>query len=866
MKGAVAIAARMRQNYAETGKRPEQQIQDALADPALRDALVKGGEVPEPYRALALEERVKAALGEDPRPEIIRSVIAEAAKDKPAGFEQILKETEAIKMDYLLSGEDMTAFSRVVEATFRDEINVQTRGEVSAKQTVLEGMKMMAEGIEPHVIGEGAGPAELAARAFTYRAAQADAMRKLEAQAAKPEAERTVIDNLTVWAAIERSRMAYQHLRGAASESARAVNMMWQLKYRPDLLPEAKALEAVLEKSFKSKKHGETMTFGEIAKLAAVLKDPAQLSRFAQSIERASTGEMIIEGWRAAILSGPDTINANLMGNIGKFLLQVPESIITTTLTAAQRALAGDPMRLAEYKAQAFSPIHGLIWGARDALAMSWEVLKNDPTHFEKADMFKQAIPGKIGTGIRFFFRTLQAGDVLFRVPAERGRAHEIAVTRAIKEGYTPGTHEYVGRVAQYTMQPELGLSARDAAKTLADIQAAGAEAVFAQRLGPFMERIQLAVTGTAAQFIVPFIRTPVNLLSWSVQHSPLFLISKRWRDDFAAGGTRRNQAISRVAVGAGLSLLAMNLFEQGLITGGGHFDKEKRKTKMPGWQPYSIYNPLNKKFYSYQRLEPVSKVIGLIADLMEMQQHEDPDAGKLALASVALFGNLTISTAYLQGLSQLFNAATQPERYWETFAEGYAASLVPKVIAQPVMKLDPHFREVEGVFESIQSQLPYFREKLRPARDVWGDLRERKQALFNLLPIAVTEKTENKVKLEAMKLELALTDVPKFLTIPGPLKPGERRVELTPEQRDIMRIVSGKQAMEWLSPIVNDPAWEHNPEYVKEKVFRRIISAARTQGALKALPPGAPQREATLREMLLEIQRQGEEAAQVVK
>jgi hypothetical protein len=60
----------------------------------------------------------------------------------------------------------------------------------------------------------------------------------------------------------------------------------------------------------------------------------------------------------------------------------------------------------------------------------------------------------------------------------------------------------------------------------------------------------------------------------------------------------------------------------------------------------------------------------------------------------------------------------------------------------------------------------------------------------------------------------------------------------------------------------VNDPAWERNQEYVKERVFRRIITAARTQGALEALPPGAPQREATLREMLLEIQRQGEEAA----
>jgi len=864
MKGAVAFAGRLRATYAETGKHPAEIAGEALGDPALKAALVEGKTLPEVYITATVEQRVKAALGDDPRPEMVRSILDEAARKEPKGFDEILQELPQVKMEYLISGDDLAAFSRSTEAMFRGEIETQTRGEVPAKQTINEAIKQMSGGLDPHEIGQAASPSEMAARAFTYRASTAEAMRVLREQAEKPETERTTADNLAVYAAFERARMAYQHLRGAAAETARSMNILWQLKYRPDLMPEAKALEAMFEKSLKAKS-GESLTFGDIAKMAAALKDPAQLATFADKMASATKMEMVIEGWKAAILSGPQTHMANMMGNIIKFAVEIPETALTTTLTAARRAIQGDRMSFAEYKAKALSPIYGLKWGARDSLTIALEALKGEGTHLEKADAFRMAIPGTTGKVVRIPFRLLQAEDVLFRTVAERGRSHEIAVERAIKEGFGADTREFTERVARYTLQPELGLTAEAAGKTLADIQQAGAEAVFAQRLGPMMEKVQNAFAGTPMQFILPFVRTPANLLSWATQHVPgMNLLSARWRDDFAAGGARRDRAIARVVVGSALAITAWSLFNDGVLTGGGHFDPETRRTKMAaGWQPYSI--KVGDTYYSYQRMEPVGKVIGLVADLMEMRQKTDEDGTKQALAAVALFGNATISTTYLSGLASVFNAVTEPARFFPTFYEQYASSLIPKIVGQVAQMKDPYKREVDGAVEAIQSQIPFLREKLLPQVDVWGEPRANNKWL-EVMPVATSEESKDKVKSEAMRLEFPIADIPKAMFESGPLKAKERKVEFTGEQRNLAREVSGKWAMSILAPIVNAEDWGGIPDFAKAEIFKDVLADARSMGREAALPAMAPEREKMRQKIVNEINRQMKESERQVK
>jgi hypothetical protein len=285
-------------------------------------------------------------------------------------------------------------------------------------------------------------------------------------------------------------------------------------------------------------------------------------------------------------------------------------------------------------------------------------------------------------------------------------------------------------------------------------------------------------------------------------------------------------------------------------------FDPEQRRTKMAaGWQPYSV--KIGDRYYSYERLEPVSMVLGLAADIFEMHEKlEDDDRAKGWLAVTAMFGNIAISKTYLSGLSGAFNALTDPARYGEQFYEQYASSLVPKIVGQSVMMADPHKREVDGVLAAIQSQLPFLREKLMPARDAWGEPRPN-QKLFGVLPVQISEESKEKVRTEAMRLELAISPVPKFLLLSGPLDAKERQLSLPPKQRDILAEVSGRHTMSILAPFVNSPDWDHVPDLARKIIIQRAITAGREVGRAKVRENLAAEVAAAQQKIIEEIQRQ---------
>ena len=867
MKAALPAASKLRAIFAETGKRPGEVAMDALKDPELlafikaeQPGPVRPGEprptfdpIPAQYMEMALSERIAAATAGDPRNEMVSKVVRDLMKgDENLNVQELFKELpDAIKGEYLVDHDTARGILRMVENVWRGEVETQTRGVVPVPATMDVAMRKLAGGIDPHLVGAGENASQLAARSVLLGATTENLKRVSASLADKPIAEWTTMDKLRMAAAMEATQSAYVSWSGSKAEVGRALNILRQIKYNKSLMGDAEAVIGLMGKNFKG------LEWNDIARMAAALKDPSQLAKFAREANKATTTEKIIEAWKAAILSGPQTHMANMMGNLGKLFVEIPETMLATSMTAVRRALKGDGMTFAEYKAKAFAPIHGIMWGWRDAGIVALEAIKGEGAHLEKADVYRHAIEGTKGKVVRLPFRALQAEDVLFRTVAERGRAYEIAVERAIKEKFKPGTREYQERVAQYTMDPVFGLEQADAISLMTDIQNAGAEAVFAQRLGPRMEQAQAAMRGHAMQFVIPFVRTPANLLSWAVQHTPVVnLLSGRWLADFKAGGAKRDRALARVMVGGAMMMTALAFTEEGLITGGGMFDPETRKTKMAaGWQPYSI--KVGDKYYSYQRLEPVAKVLGMAADWHEMQQRlGDDDKVKGSMALLAMFGNATISTTYLSGLAGVFNALTDPTRYGERFFEQYASSVVPKIIGQTAMMLDPHKREVDDITDAIQSQLPFLREKLLPKRDVWGDP-AKNQKLFGVLPVNVAEETKNKVKAEAMRMGLALTDVPRVLYESGPLKQSERKIELKPEQLDFAKAVSGKAAMDILGPMVASPDWDKIPDFAKEQIIKRVLQATRTTGRLSALPPDAPERVEMRQKIVDEIVRQ---------
>jgi hypothetical protein len=717
---------------------------------------------------------------------------------------------------------------------------------VSNKATAVEGLKMVSDGVVgKHLTGDAANAAEIYARAHMLKGATNHAVRELEKLAATPEAELSPAAKLQALAAIERVAMLKAEIEGVGAEAGRALQIFRAMKRDPSYLGEAETLLNLAERKG---------NLQDIAKMALALKDPAQMAEFARKYTQASTIEKWLEGWKAFILSGPQTHLANVFGNLTKWVVELPESTIAASLTAAGRAIKGDPLTMAQWKARAFAPVYGFQHGAREALTVAAEVWRGHGEHLEKADVYRVAIEGKKGEYIRLPFKALQVEDAMFRTVAERAKAYEMAVDRAVKEGLHPETAEGRQAVVQWTARPEFGLSEKAGLEAIAKVQEAGAEAVFAQRLGPKMEIAQRAMAGSALGFVIPFVRTPANLVSWTVQHVPgLNLVSSRWRQDFAAGGERQARAVARLIMGVGLTMTAYEMAKDGGLTGGGLFDKEERGTKTAaGWQPYSIR--IGDTYYSYQRIEPVAKVLGIAADLVEMLESkklDEADSLKAAGMLALLFGNATISTTYLSGLANVINGVTDPDRYGEAILEQYASSVVPKAIGQTAAMMDSEKREVDGVVDAIQSQIPFLREKLLPKRDVWGEP-AKNERWFGVMPVVTSQESQDKVRTEAARLHVAISDAPKYAQEKGPFNPRDKRVELTPEQRDIHREVSGKQAMTILAPIVNAPDWNQIPDFAKAAIYKHVIEGARKQGIYAALPPEAEERQ-KLREKIVD-------------
>lgn len=871
-KAAIGTAKAMYRTYAETGKTPAEVRADAQRDPALKKALAEGGDkLPATYEPLAVQERIKAALAADPRPEMVAKILADP------DWKPTANEPPPVRIDYLVDRETLAGVAGEVGRIYAKDIEAATRGKVSNKATLADGLELVKDGIKPHEVGQAAAASEAVGRAVIAKSAQMEALQARADALANPadiSAQLRFLHSIEVMAATQRDFTAI------TSEWGRTGQILKRIKYDVDFLPDA---IATLEAYKKGTPLGEVMAaFGRLDGTHAQM-------RFAKTFAETTGPAKFFTAWRAGIFSGPLTWQANILGNTGKWAMDLIEK---PTAALYEAALSKEPIVAANLKARALSPLYGMQLAVLDGLKLVKETTALIEAHGVKKgaamakaqyDLRTQGYEGKIDArpdmlrtdapsiGERaaarftnFSFGMLKAQDLPFRTIGERAKAYELAVERATKETrYHPSTAEWKQAVARFVDDPTQGLPAAKALEVKAAIEAAGDAQVFAQPLGPKLSAVSNAIAGTPWDLVFPARRTPVNLLDWAVQRTPgLNLMSSKWRADFEAGGPRRAEALARVTVGTALAATAYWLASEGLFTGGNLADPETSATKEGARIPrYSI--KVGDEYYSIARIEPIAKPMMLIADLIEISQSKkltEEDAGKAVALTVLAFANATVSTTYLSGLSDLMRATTEPARFGEALVEGYATTLIPKIIGQPATIMDPYKREVDGVFDAIQSQMPYLREKLAPKIDIWGSLTENER-LFRVTPIATAKMSEDKVKTEAVRLELGITRAPKYIEERTPLKPMQERTKLTPAQRSVLQEVTGTYALQELSRIVSQPAWDKLPDYAQAALYKKVIERAQTIGKNQALSPDSPERVAKRKEAWEEVLRQNEAA-----
>lgn len=249
---------------------------------------------------------------------------------------------------------------------------------------------------------------------------------------------------------------------------------------------------------------------------------------------------------------------------------------------------------------------------------------------------------------------------------------------------------------------------------------------------------------------MTPFVRTPVNLVRSAAQRFPnpfgiteairnrqlppgapelAKLKTKFAREVLSGDPDRVAQAVGRQAFGLSAFSFLAGVVAQGQITGRGPTDKETRDLyTAAGWQPYSVR--VGDKWLSYLRLDPYATIIGTVADVYDYARlapsDEQENLGTLTMSTLMALANNFTNKTYLQGLSQVVDALSDPSKIPSVFSR-FASAVVPNALAQAVeLSGDETMRDINGFLERIRSRVPGWSDTVPPMRNLFGEVQRR--------------------------------------------------------------------------------------------------------------------------------------------
>lgn len=471
-----------------------------------------------------------------------------------------------------------------------------------------------------------------------------------------------------------------------------------------------------------------------IARRAAEIgaKNKGALGRYVRKASKATTVDMVTEIYINALLSGLPTHAINILSNASV--------VLNTVLERKIAGIFGNEIESGEAAAQMI----GIVEGAKDGFRLAKHAMRTGESSdvMQKQDLQNQtAISAKdleltgtsgkaadfLGNTIRLAGRALLASDEFFKAIAYRMEINALAYRTAMKENLSE--EDFVKRVAELTENPPSNIKMEaDAIKRYQ---------TFTNPLGETGRKFQnlrnsdnpaIALT---ARLIMPFVRTPVNVIKYSMARTPLALLMPTVREDFLAGGARKELVLARVALGSTMMAVSSMLSHQGIITGNGPANYKDRQTlELSGWKPNSIL--ISGKYYSIDRLDPIADIVLMSANITEiLGQVEEAERQDLATASIISVSQMLINGTFFNGLVSFFdavasmNADPNPKnenRVLMNWVSGRGTSFIPTMVGVIERKIDPTVRLTNDLTSKLKAKTPGYSEDLPPRRNIFGD------------------------------------------------------------------------------------------------------------------------------------------------
>lgn len=554
----------------------------------------------------------------------------------------------------------------------------------------------------------------------------------------------------------------------------------------------------------------------------------------ANKLARQAGSDAFWTFYKSMLLSSPDTHAVNMASNLFTSLLAVPTRTLAGGIGASKRLLSGGKAgetQLAEPIYQVAGLLAGAVNGAKGA-ATSWRT-GEDSFGGNKAEVYRTDLPGQKVWGMPL--RALQAEDMFFKFMNDGAERFSVAYRMASQELKGQGPVAINKRVQELLANPPQELI--DAGETAANFHtftnAAG-------RITQAVDNLRRSLPYGTGSLVIPFLKTPANLITYAVKHSPAAPVFREVREDIRAGGARQEEALARIGIGS--LMVSFGAIGQmgGWLNGGGPEDAEKRRAWLAaGNRPYTIR--IMGDWVDYSRLEPLATLVGLSADVASGVQ----DQGIGMASMMKAIGRNFTSKTWLQGLAGVMQAMSDPDRYGSSWVNRSAATLVqPATLLSHIGRYsDPFQREAgrDNFLDQLQMRLPgqFGRESLPIKRDQFGEpVMEPQRQIGRAGPFPISKPSDDPLRQEAGRLGWAPQPMKRAFTLKSPV-PGQRseKVELTLEQQNELNELANTRMYAEARALVQSPLWKTLDDDERTDALDKIMHSARST-AKKAFTP----------------------------
>ncbi len=595
---------------------------------------------------------------------------------------------------------------------------------------------------------------------------------------------------------------------GARAETGRALNILGEL---------SRAMKtrdvAAYEKIIKAAKQGGFDPV-QMATDFANLTDDAARMRYLRALSPAGKMDWAKGIFFSNILSGPRTHLRNVIGNTTNAAFRAVSQGAAYGVDVVKSAATGKPREI--YAGELKHRLAGTMVGIYEGFDDFRFALRNGYTRTQLGtfDVARKELQGGGANPLNWTGRLLEAEDQFFYGMNYHAELYARLFAAAKKMGLKGKA--LTDQVADWKLSPPKAIH-----------EAANKEALmstYKEDGGKIVQWLTAGKTKLAAlDFIIPFVKTPGNLMRQGLEATPLGVFTHVGREAMAAGGRESSEALGRMITGtAALGTLAW-WAAAGNISGVGPSDPEERAALMEaGWRPNSI--KIGDKWIGFDVIQPLAQPLFAVANAIDRYHRgEQVDPLRVAMAG----GSALLDQSFLSGVSDLNRAFADNDRYGDQFMQRYVQSAVPfsGLSRNITQAIDPAVREPKTYTDAVKAIVPGLSTEVPAKIGRVGQTIEREGNPIRrgLSPVNYSSPPTDPVIQELTRLKINTLSVPRKDL---PATQSSPKIVLTTDERQQI----GKATRTGLERLFSNPNFKQLDETAATRLVNQIVETARSQ------------------------------------